>query len=122
MGVLFIAPIVAPAIVAQTTSALRGLVADESGAVIPGAQVSLIDARGKPRNTVAGSSGEFVIPNVVPGTYTLRVSFRVSILMEIRYQVTGSSAHLKSLRIQSVNAEREVTAMAQGYRLSRIRT
>ncbi len=114
---LFIAPIVAPPIVAQTTIGLRGQVADESGAVIPGAQVSLIDARGKQRNAVAGSSGEFVIANVVPGTYTLRVSFKgFDTYVNNDVEVTASSsAPLKiTLKVQPVSAETEVTANGAG--------
>jgi hypothetical protein len=114
---ILIAPIVAPPIVAQTTSGLRGQVADESGAVIPGAQISLIDARGKQRNAVAGPSGEFVIPIVVPGTYTLRVSFKgFDTYVNNAVEVTASSsAPLKiTLKIQPVNAETEVTANGAG--------
>jgi hypothetical protein len=108
--------LIAP-IVAQTTIGLRGQVADESGAVIPGAQVSLIDARGKQRNAVAGSSGEFVIPNVMPGTYTLRVSFKgFDTYVNTDLEVTASSsAPLKiTLKVQPVSAETEVTANGAG--------
>ena len=108
--------LIAP-IAAQTTIGLRGQVADESGAVIPGAQVSLIDARGKQRNAVAGSSGEFVIANVVPGTYTLRVSFKgFDTYVNTDVEVTASfSPPLKiTLNVQPVNAETEVTADGAG--------
>jgi outer membrane receptor for ferrienterochelin and colicin len=108
--------LIAP-IVAQTTSGLRGQVADESGAVIPGALVSLIDAHGKQRNAVASSSGEFVIPNVVPGTYTLRVSFKgFDTYLNNDVEVTASSSRpLKiTLKVQTVSAETEITANGAG--------
>lgn len=69
-----------PGAYAQATSALRGQVVDEVGAVIPGANVTLTATEGptagKPRTVVANAAGEFVVPNLLPGVYTLTVEFK----------------------------------------------
>ena len=59
----------------QLTGTLSGTAYDQSGAVIPKAEVSLKnDASGDIRTTQAGSSGNFTITAVQPATYTLTVS------------------------------------------------
>src|SRR5882762_2886649 len=56
------------------TSQLTGVVSDGSGAVIPGAKVTLTDeGTNIPANNVTNSSGIYLFTNVRPGTYTIRV-------------------------------------------------
>src|SRR2546430_2394948 len=51
---------------------LRGTVKDQSG-VIPGVTVTLLnEATNVARETVTNSAGEFSLPAVDPGTYTVR--------------------------------------------------
>ncbi len=59
-----------------TGSTLRGQVVDDTDAIIPGAKVTLVLPGGKQRVVVADGSGEFVIPNVVPGVYNFFVEFK----------------------------------------------
>ena len=62
---------------AQNTNAtIRGQVLDPTGALVPGAQVVIVN-----KNTgvtvfkgVSDSAGAFVAPQVIPGTYGLRYS------------------------------------------------
>ena len=54
---------------------LTGTVKDSSGAVIPNAQVAITDvATGVTRTVVAGSAGLYTAPNLLPGTYEVRVT------------------------------------------------
>ncbi|MGH9325877.1 MAG: TonB-dependent receptor domain-containing protein [Terriglobia bacterium] len=47
---------------------------DPSGAVIPGAKITLTNAStGVPYSTVSNSTGLYVVPNLPPATYTLKV-------------------------------------------------
>lgn len=64
-----------PAANAQTTTAtLTGTVADVSGAVVPGATVSLRNQdSGDLRKTVSNGNGYFTFAAVPPATYTVRV-------------------------------------------------
>ena len=56
---------------------LRGVVTDSSGALIPGATVSLKNTgTATTRSATTGPSGEYTIPSLVPGDYTLRIQFQ----------------------------------------------
>ena len=56
------------------TSQLTGVVSDVSGAVIPGAKVTLTDeGTNIPANTVTNGNGIYLFTNVRPGSYTILV-------------------------------------------------
>ena len=59
--------------VAQTSSAtLTGVVVDASGAVVPGATVTLVNVgTDQRRNTVSGSDGSYIFSSLAPGRYRL---------------------------------------------------
>ena len=58
-----------------STGSINGTIHDSTGAVIPGAALALHSvATGINLATSTNNSGEYVIANIVPGTYTLRVS------------------------------------------------
>ena len=60
---------------AQTNATLTGTVTDSSGAVIPGAEVSLVNpASGESYNAASNESGSYTIPFVKPGSYDLTIS------------------------------------------------
>jgi hypothetical protein len=58
----------------QSTSSLRGTVTDPSGAVIPGATVTISSSEnGSSRRNLTDANGEYSFLQVVPGTYKLTV-------------------------------------------------
>ena len=61
---------------AQVTGAtLTGTVKDSSGAVIPNAQVVIMDvATGVTRTVSPGGAGLYTAPNLLPGTYEVRIT------------------------------------------------
>lgn len=63
------------ALVAQVTSgSLNGTVKDATGGVLPGASVTVTNpSTGVTRAVVTNDNGDFVVPNLPPGTYTIRV-------------------------------------------------
>ena len=62
-----------PAFAQGTQSRISGTVTDQSGAVIAGASVTVMDVqRGIPRNLSTDQSGEYVAPSLLPGMYTVR--------------------------------------------------
>ncbi len=68
--------------VAQSSAELRGAVADELGAIIPKASISLEDGAGRKLSAQTDGAGKFRFAGLTPGTYTLTVTapgFAVSI-------------------------------------------
>jgi hypothetical protein len=59
-----------------TTGTVAGSVKDDQGLAVPGATVTLIsEARGtKMAPVVTSGTGDFVIPNVTPDTYTVEIA------------------------------------------------
>jgi hypothetical protein len=57
-----------------TTGTVRGVVTDQTGAVIPGATVTITDPNTKTSQTAqSGSGGEYQFNNLLVGTYTITV-------------------------------------------------
>lgn len=62
-------------VIAQSNTSLRGTVLDLTGAVIPGATLTLTNtATQATRSTDAGADGNYAFSQVVPGLYQLRAS------------------------------------------------
>ena len=58
-----------------TSGTIFGSVKDPSGAIVPGARVTVTNpGNGLVRVVQSGENGEFVVPNLLPGTYTIAVS------------------------------------------------
>src|SRR5438067_6201601 len=58
-----------------TNATLSGIVTDPSGAVLPGADLTLTnEASGFEAKSTSNERGEYTFRNLVPGTYDLRVS------------------------------------------------
>ena len=75
LSLLVIAFAILPGGSAQTiTGTISGTVADDSGAVIPGVEVVLLNERtGEQRKTTSYAGGDFTFPAIPPGTYTVKI-------------------------------------------------
>ncbi|MGB6722291.1 MAG: TonB-dependent receptor [Terracidiphilus sp.] len=59
----------------SATTSLRGVVKDPSGALVPGAKISLVNAAdGSSMSVVANSAGSYVFPQIPPARYTVTAS------------------------------------------------
>ncbi len=59
---------------AQTPAELRGVVADEFGAIIPKASINLEDGQGRKLSAQTDGAGQFRFTGLAPGTYNLIVT------------------------------------------------
>ena len=59
----------------QTTGRIAGTVKDQNGAVIPGADVTVVSkAKGEQRKTTTDAEGNFAVLFLLPGTYSVNVT------------------------------------------------
>lgn len=66
---------VGPAALAQTNATLTGTVSDSTGAVIPAAEIAIINMdTGESYTTVTNETGTYTIPFIKPGTFELIVT------------------------------------------------
>ena len=104
------------AINAQVT----GTVVDSSGAVIPGANVALTNTLTQQvRSFVSDSSGGFVFPDVVPGTYSLRITkdgFETYNQTGIAIS-SGETLALHEIPLAVGNVTTEISVVANGARV-----
>src|SRR3954451_18863542 len=73
------------------TSAIAGVVKDESGSVIPSAKVvATLPSTGQQRETTTNAAGEYVLPQLSPGTYRLNVTaqgFQSSVVQDLALNI-----------------------------------
>ncbi|HTC31808.1 MAG TPA: carboxypeptidase regulatory-like domain-containing protein [Bryobacteraceae bacterium] len=63
-----------PALYAQPSATVHGAVTDESGAVIPGAKVTVSNTAGPVKSVTATDDGNYSIVGLQPGKYTLQAT------------------------------------------------
>src|SRR5579859_1807631 len=74
LALLFCLPVVLAHAQSASTAQISGTVVDPQGAVVAGAKVTATNqATGVPRSVNTTSTGNFVIPNLPPGTYDVKV-------------------------------------------------
>ena len=107
---------------AQTaaTGALAGTVADPSGAVMPQVQLTVkSDATGEVRTVMSQPNGNYVVPLLPPGKYSVQASkagFKVSVLTGVQVNVTETAT--LNIRLE-VGAQKEsVTVESQAEQLA----
>jgi carboxypeptidase family protein/TonB-dependent receptor-like protein len=114
---------------AQTagTGALAGTVTDPSGAVMPQVQIAVkSEATGEVRTVMSQQNGDYVVPLLLPGTYTVQASktgFKVSVLTGIQVNVTetatlnirlGVGTEKQSVTVQGETQQLETESSALG--------
>ena len=118
LGLLFgVLAIILPAhLPAQTSTSatIVGIVTDSSGAVVAGANVELADqSTNASRKTTSNDVGQYIMPNVPPGTYKLTVSmtgFRQAVFNDVGVEVSKSYSMNVALEVGAVAEVVEVNA------------
>jgi hypothetical protein len=97
----------------STTGQIIGTVKDPSGAVVPGAKVTLTSAAGEKREATADPEGNFRIPLVPPGSYTLAVSskgFKPMTAEGVVVKITETTQLTANLQLESATESVNITA------------
>jgi outer membrane receptor protein involved in Fe transport len=108
---------------AQVSGAtLTGTVKDSSGAVIPNAQVAITDvATGVTRTVSPGGAGLYTAPNLLPGTYEIRITatgFSTQVQKGITLTVGAQQVLDFTMRVGQVSQTVEVTTEAPTVELT----
>src|SRR5438128_3405900 len=113
---LLVSLMTCPSVWAQATAQISGTVRDQSGAVLPGVEVTATQtATGIARNAVSNETGSFVLPNLPLGPYRVEAAltgFRTFVQVGIVLQVNSSPVINPVLEIGQVTEQVEVQANA----------
>src|SRR5215471_3061688 len=105
-----------PIMWSQATAQISGTVKDQSGAVLPGVEVTVTQMdTGIVRTTVTNETGSYVLPNLVTGPYRLEAAlagFRSFVQTGIVLQVNSSPVINPTLEVGQVTEQVEVQANA----------
>src|SRR4051794_12291736 len=105
-----------PVLWAQSTAQVSGIVKDQTGAVLPGVEVTATQtATGVARTAVTNETGAYVLPNLAVGPYKLEASlpgFRTFVQTGIVLQVGGNPVINPVLEVGQVSEQVEVQADA----------
>ena len=78
----------------KTTGTIQGVVTDQTGAIVPGAKVNIVNtATNDSRVVTSNSAGEYIANDLSPAVYELRVqaqNFRESIIKNVELHVASS--------------------------------
>ncbi|HEX8139645.1 MAG TPA: TonB-dependent receptor [Pyrinomonadaceae bacterium] len=113
----------------QTTGRISGTIRDEQGAALPGAEVTVTNqATGEARTVTADADGNYFVPLLPPGTYTVTVTasgFKKYISEDARVAITETTPINPVLEVGSVQETVTVDAappvvQAEGAQLGRV--
>jgi hypothetical protein len=111
--VLWFVCLAASPALSQTTATLSGTTSDRSGAVVPGAKVTVVNQQTQlTRETESNDSGVYNIPLLPPGVYSVRVEktgFRVIQQSDVRLEVNQTARLDFALDVGTVSEVVEVT-------------
>src|SRR5438132_4992609 len=115
-SILLLSIITCAVVWAQATAQINGTVKDQSGAVLPGVEITAIQTdTGITRTAVSDETGAYILPNLAVGPYRLEAAlpgFRTFIQTGIVLQVNASPAINAILEVGQVSEQVEVQANA----------
>jgi hypothetical protein len=102
---------------AQTnTSAIAGMITDDSGSSIPSATVTVTElGTGQVRTSAASASGEYVVPQLAPGKYDVKVEakgFQTSLASGVTLEIAQRARLDFAMKVGALSQQVEVSAQA----------
>ena len=97
------------AALAQNTGGLRGVITDQSGALVPGVQIVITSEAGVAREVTSGPDGSYTVPGLAPGNYSVKAN-TIGLSQPSAANVTVSSGtSTVNIQMQLVLAGQQVT-------------
>src|ERR1700682_4694406 len=94
---------------AQSAGTLRGQITDESGAVIPGAKIT-ITGTGVAQTTTSGNDGSYSVPGLPGGTYVVRAAAPgLTQFQPATVNITGSGVQSLNVLLRVALEKQQVT-------------
>src|SRR5438874_6345499 len=110
----FLNVITSDSVWAQAVAQISGAVQDQSGAVLPGAEITATQTEtGFSRTTISNETGSYSLPNLPLGPYRLEAAlpgFRTFVQMGIVLQVGSNPTINVSLQVGQISEQVEVQA------------
>ncbi|HJP95260.1 MAG TPA: carboxypeptidase-like regulatory domain-containing protein [Pyrinomonadaceae bacterium] len=108
---------------AGSTGAISGTVKDEKGAIVPGAQVEVINATTgvTERTTSSDASGNFVVQQLLPGTYKVVVTasgFSKTEVPDVKVNVTETTTVNVPVKVGQISESVTVTGAQSQIQLN----
>src|SRR4051812_45485014 len=101
---------------AQGTAQINGTVRDQSGAVLPGVEITATQTQtGIARTTISNETGSYILPTLPIGTYKIEAAlagFRTFVQTGVELQVNSNPVVNPVLEVGQVNEQVEVQANA----------
>src|SRR5687768_13749697 len=116
IGGVFLYLCVATSAWAQATAQISGTVRDQSGAVLPGVEITATQTEtGVARSTITNETGSYILPNLTIGPYRFEASlpgFRTFVQTGIVLQVSADPVINAVLEVGQITDQVEVQANA----------
>ena len=106
----------------RSEGSITGVVKDPNGAIVSGAEVSLLHAQSVLRTTVTGSDGKFTVENVAPGSYAVIVSKSGFGRFSTAFQLKPGDRRELNVELEINPLSEEVTVTAEAGLVSEART
>ena len=122
--VLLLTSVVSNSISAQKASqaSISGIVRDQNGDAVSGAEVSLVHSQAVLKTTLTGADGKFVLDNVKPGSYAIRVTRSGFGQYSSVVQVTPGDKKELSVELEINPLSEEVAVTAEAGQVSDARS
>lgn len=111
---LLISPGAARLMAQSATGSLRGTLTDPTGALVPGATVTITGVAGNTMSAQTAADGQYAFSKVVPGAYTIAVTAPgFALAQPLTVNILAGKSLEKNIPLALAEAQQEVTVNAQ---------
>ena len=90
------------------TATLNGTTSDESGALVPGAKITLAGSDGSTKSVISSPDGSYAFTNLSPGTYVVQATAPQLATQPVRVTIRPGPPQSLNIQLRIVSALQEV--------------